>query len=142
MIKTILLATDFTPGADQAQSFAVELAAQVGATLHLLHVIEPIGKPAEDPDIEEFHSQLNEKALTKLGERIAQISQSHNGLRLESSVVLGHRSPVIAEKAHRLQADCIVMGMRSDHGASAVGSGVVQRADVPIILVPLKILEA
>ncbi len=134
MIKTILVATDFTPGADQAQDFATELARQVGAKLHLLHVIEPIGKPAEDPDIEEFHLQLNEQALVKLNERIAQLTD----VSAEFSVVLGHRPLVIAEKAHRLNADCIVMGMRGDHSASAVGSGVVQRADVPIILVPPK----
>jgi len=134
MIKTILVGTDFTPGADEAQAFAVDLARQVGAQVHILHVIEPIGKPAEDPDIEEFHAQLNEQAMNKLSERVSQITD----VKVEYSVVLGHRPLVIAEKAHRLGADCIVMGMRSDHGTSAVGSGVVQRADVPIILVPPK----
>jgi universal stress protein A len=39
-VHNILVPTDFSAGSDEAVRYAVELAAALGATLHVLHVIE------------------------------------------------------------------------------------------------------
>jgi nucleotide-binding universal stress UspA family protein len=40
-IRTILFATDFSETSHAAQSYALELAKHLGATLHVLHVVNP-----------------------------------------------------------------------------------------------------
>ena len=39
--KTILVATDFSQGSDEALEQAIDLAKQSGASLDILHVVEP-----------------------------------------------------------------------------------------------------
>ena len=45
--RTIVLATDFSPAAQEAESLGGELARQAGATLHLVHVLPLLFSPGE-----------------------------------------------------------------------------------------------
>jgi len=69
----ILVPTDFSESAKYALPFAIDLAEKYGASLHVLHVIEPIVAPVDFawgtysyPDIEKQLSGYVEDSLAKI----------------------------------------------------------------------------
>ena len=132
--STILLATDLTPASDGATTQAIDLAAQLGARLLVVNVIDqrrgllrPLGmRPVEE-------REARTVAANAVVERARQA-----GARATFLVWDGDPSDGILAAAESESADLIVVGTRG-RGSMArllgsVSDAVVHRARVPVLI--------
>lgn len=141
MYKNILLATDFSPEAVQAEQRAVEVAKLYQADLSLIHVVDYYpsmqleGGLAMLPNIEE---RLNEKAQEDMQACVERLP-----LELKQSHV-GHGPPkgVIVEYAQEIGADLIVLGSHGRHGLGlllgSTATGVLHVAKCDVLAVRVR----
>jgi nucleotide-binding universal stress UspA family protein len=137
---TILVATDFSPTAEVALAWAVELAAQHGAEIELLHAVT---FPPSVPDLAptpgpEFLAQVEEAARTRLEETAARLRGQ--GVTVGSHLALGTPSRVIVDRAAAIRALLIVLGTRGLTGwrhllLGSTAERVVQGAATPVLAV-------
>ena len=142
--KEILVPTDLSEGAETALDYACELAAPLGARVHLLHVIgiPVLGVPelgvALTSTVIDTLIQDNQAALDK-------IAQSKAATTTIGQVLLktGDARDVINQTAKELQVDLIVMGTHGRRGVSrallgSVTETVVRSAPCPVLAVRMK----
>jgi nucleotide-binding universal stress UspA family protein len=149
MIKTILVATDFSEHAQRALERASDLASQVGAKLYLLHVQTEgalrtalkeglLGPTSTDEEITEAVAQLIEERLsqTLCGIDRSQIEVEHRCRRGDPPIVI----PAYAEE---IGADLVVLGRRGagfidEMRAAVIGSvtaSLIRRSPCPVMVV-------
>jgi len=157
-IKTILLATDMGPQADNVLRHAEAMAVARGAGILILHVIEPI-PPHAASVISEFMSSEAAADMRRAGidalrgdvEKQVQAffeAESASGVTSGSGmpeirILEGSPAPAIIAEASRVGADLIVMGT---HGYSTLGEivlgsvahKVISKTTVPVYLVPYR----
>ena len=114
-IHRILVPTDFGQASDAAMAQARQLAAGLGATLHLVHVVEDGQRP----------------------ERLASLEAA---LGYETAVLTGPVATTIVEYAHSHAFDLIVMGTHGRSGVAhlllgSVAEQVVRTAPCPVLTV-------
>jgi nucleotide-binding universal stress UspA family protein len=136
LITRILVPTDFSRPSERALDYALDLAQQFGASLHLLHVVNrPLlaeGLAAEAFMSEKFESDMvrgTESRLRKLAPDAA-----------STDVVFGYAAKAIVDWASRLGADLIVMGCHGRAGVAhlmlgSVAEAVVRTARCPVLTV-------
>jgi len=135
VLKTVLVATDFSPPSDAALAYGRALARTFGASLHLLHVVENyfLRPTAAAPYmIQEARTrmldeQLNDEDRQQLGARAV----------LEISDEPAH---AIADYARAQNIDLIVMGTHSRSGlerllVGSVAEHVIRTAPCPVLTV-------
>lgn len=137
----ILLALDLTEESSQVAEKAVMVTQQNGATLSLVHVIEPLSFAygGDVPmDLSTIQEQLDEHAQQRLVELAAQleveIKQTH--------VVTGHTESEIHRIANETDIDLIVVGSHGRHGLSlllgSTANGVLHGAKCDVLAVRVK----
>jgi nucleotide-binding universal stress UspA family protein len=141
--RCILVATDFSGTSREALHVARDLAAAIGARVHLLHVIPD---PARLPwsvdtgmaflDLERSWRRHAELALTQARD------QAHlSAEKTTMTVAMGDAAHAIAAAADAAAADFIVVGTHG-HGLVArlvmgsVADKVVRHATRPVLIVP------
>jgi len=135
-ISRILLATDLNPDSGNAVEFVSQLARQLDADLHLLHVI-PGSPGAADHHVapprvpDDIQGQLNQLSLTA----------SMNRVNTITTVRLGRPSDEIAGYAASAEIGLIAMGSRGrTHLAQAllgsVAEQVIRTATAPVLVLP------
>ncbi len=142
--RTILVPTDFSEHADQALAYAVDLATQLGATVHLVHAISV---PAVGiPELGVAYSSVTmenavDAAQKELEARAARLRDrvSLGPVRVE----VGDARDVIDRAAETLSADLIVMGTHGRRGLrrmllGSVAEAVVRSAPCPVLTVRTK----
>lgn len=146
LCETILVPTDFSPHADRALEFAVELAKSQGAALHLAHVLDvlpyttlPGGVPLYDPSMVARAREELVKSLTIAKERLSKAGVT----RVETTLIEGQPQREIVYLAEQIPAQLIVMGTHGRSGLAhaflgSVAERVVRKAPCPVITVPLK----
>ncbi|MBI1310615.1 hypothetical protein GC176_04840 [bacterium] len=126
MVRRILVPTDFSPTADEAVRLGDQLAQQLQAELHILHVIEyhyeselrdliiPVN------DLEQYRSKVHADAERELNDTLTR-------LQLDSSIDSGRRhiaagSPhqLIHNTVDKLSIDLVVMGTQARSGISGI----------------------
>jgi universal stress protein A len=144
-LEKILIPTDFSPSAERALGFAVELALKLDASLSIVHVYNftpyeiPEGMPVSglinvDRVIGEF-----QKLLDAAKRRAEQAGVA----RVETILVPGTAYSEIARLAEQHGSGLIVMGTHGRTGFAhlmlgSVAEKVVRRAPCPVITVPLR----
>ncbi len=129
MYETILVPTDGSTVAERAGEYAVELAAQFDATLHVLHV-EESGLLGADDD-------KSERAIDELADRAAERDlEVTTAIREPGKAV--HRE--ILEYADEHDADLVVMGTHGWSGLDrfllgSVAQQTLQESAVPVATV-------
>lgn len=138
MYKNILLASDFSPEAEQAEQRAVEVAKMYDARLSLIHVVDYYpsmqleGGLAMLPNIED---RLNEKAQEDMDACVARLPIELKGTHI------GHGPPkgVIIDYANETGADLIVLGSHGRHGLGlllgSTATGVLHVAKCDVLAV-------
>ena len=115
MYKHILFATDLTDDTDFVISKVRSIRGYTGATLSLVHVVEPLpGYSYAYLGIEDIEGQLideSKNALAKLGQELAVDNK-------DQWVEVGLTKSKILEVAQNVNADLIICGSHGRHGLS------------------------
>lgn len=114
-LKCIVAATDFSPAAKRAVDRAALIARQQGAALHLLHVISPLALyPGVDIDpVTDNPARL--AAASGALDVAAQDLQARFGISVRVVQRIGRPHSQIAEYAHAVAADLVVVGALGKH---------------------------
>ena len=148
-MKKVLVPVDFSVTQEQLLVAAEEEARTRGASLVLLHVIEPAAEVAgfeTDPEMMrlrigqdlEVEQRIEEERLAQLAKEI-----TAHGVECESLVRFGIPADEIIAAATELGAERLVMGSHG-HGAlyhlftGSVVTGVLKRTGCPVLVVPLR----
>jgi glycine betaine transporter len=139
--KNILVPTDLSEGAEEALDFACELAAKLGAKIHLLNTITiptlgvpELGLALTSTVIDQLIDE-NQKALDAL--RASRCSHADMG---EVVLKTGDARDAIVTTAKELGIDLIVMGTHGRRGVTrallgSVAETVVRSAPCPVLTV-------
>ncbi len=141
-IRRILLPTDFSQPAKEAQQYAMALADRLGAELHLLHVA-PIVMPYADASSswimpENVMQEQIEAADEHLGREVdAEWAARHH---VKHTAVAGFAVDEILKYATEQQIDLIVVGTHGRSGLShfvigSVAEKLVRMANCPVLTV-------
>lgn len=144
-IRRVLVPTDFSPGADRALSWALDLARLFGAEVDVLHVMGHVETDAQSPlrrSPEE--SALQDSPDRIVEERLRQVVTTHDAAGVEVRPVTKHGSavaPAIAYVANERAADLIVVGTHGRRGVrrlmlGSVAEEMVRTANRPVLVVP------
>ena len=134
-LKEILVPVDFTECTDKALSYALPFARQFGASLTLLHVVEPVLAAASEAVLVEVPSDDDVKrALANLRTRLEEQTQCRTILRKGNAV------KEIIDVASEQNCDLIILSTHGRTGLDRLISGstaekVVRRAGCPILVV-------
>jgi nucleotide-binding universal stress UspA family protein len=140
-MNTILLATDFSAAADNAALYAVRLAQQLGASIHILHVYEMPISMNDVPVMMVSAEELKKNADHGL-ERVKELIEKNGpALSVATESRLGALAAEIKDCCTELQPLLVVAGK---HGASGVerflfGSStlsIIRHAGAPVLAVP------
>ena len=143
-IKNILVPIDFSADSEAALDWAMDLAKDSGAQIHLLHAHQPITVGASMYGVGiplDYDQQLREAASKRLAEWSTRVSE--NGLKASSELVLTPPTDAITHAAKDLPADLIVIGTRGLSGLShllmgSVAERTVRLAHCPVVTVKNK----
>jgi universal stress protein A len=137
----ILLALDLTDESKQVAERAVLLAQQNGASLSLVHVIEPLSFAygGDVPmDLSTIQEQLDAQAQQQLTELADQLEVAVK----QTLVVTGHTESEIHRIAKETDTDLIVVGSHGRHGLSlllgSTANGVLHGAKCDVLAVRVK----
>lgn len=141
-MKTILAAVDFSDSTAGVLKTAAEQAKAFGASLHVVHVLEPEPAytaygftPDEFPAMHEFQLEARKRAKKKLDELVASVPGA------ESVLLEGSPLQAVLDQVKDLGADLVILGSHG-HGMVAslllgsVAEGMVRKALVPTMIVP------
>ena len=141
-IKRILVPTDFSPTAEIALQYAIDLA-PAGASIHVIHVVDDTGLLASYPDgmyvdTAALRADLVTEAQTRLFDAVRKMPSEYGTVSTE--VFVGRPVAAIVEAAKMRKADLIVMGT---HGRGAlahlvlgsVAERVLRTAQCPVLTV-------
>jgi nucleotide-binding universal stress UspA family protein len=138
--ERILVPTDGSEETRRAVEHAVDLAAEHGATVHALYVVNSAsfsGLPMES-SWESVASMMNEEGAAALDE-VEGIAEEH-GVAVERALVDGNPSREIVRYAEDEDCDLVVMGTHGRGGIDrlllgSVTEKVVRSSTVPVLTV-------
>jgi len=148
-MKKVLVPVDFSDAQGRLIAAAEEEAKRRGASLVLLHVIEPAAEVAgfeTDPEMMRLRIGQDLEAEQRIeGERLKELAKQVElrGAKCESAVRFGLPADEILSAAAEHGADLLVMGSHG-HGAlyhlftGSVVTGVLKRTPCPVLVVPLR----
>jgi nucleotide-binding universal stress UspA family protein len=135
--RAILAAVDFSEPSRVALEFAARLANQCQATLHVLHVEDPLLAAAARARGFDLSRETREELARFTAGSIAAGAWTP----LNHHVVSGQPTNTICDIASREQTDVIVVGTHGMSGAThalfgSTTEGVLERSDTPVFVVP------
>lgn len=144
-MKRILVPTDFSPTAEKAFRFALDIATKSSGTVVLYHTDVPIESTfvGTEKTRKEYNDQSQANALKKLQRLKNRLTGEFSEVSI--STVVG-RTPLVdnilgfAEHEH---VDLLVMGTQGASGlkktiVGSVAARVMEESDIPILLIPEK----
>ena len=138
-MKRIVVGVDGSGAAAVAVEWAVELAAQVGATLHLVSAFElRYGWiEAYEPDIEKWRAEAQRATNAMLDDMVDNVSGPN--VEITRAVVEAPAARALFDESK--DADLLVVGSRGLGGfkgllLGSVSQQCVQHSDCPVVVVP------
>lgn len=141
-MKSILVPTDYSPCANNAMEYALELAKATGASITLLHVYHVPVPAGEVPLMLISPAEIIDSSAGRLKELKDAIRLSTEGkINVTSVHRPGFAADEISIAAGEINADLIVMGIKGSTSSAAVFMGsvttsVIRNAKVPVLSVP------
>ena len=136
--NTILLAIDLSDEAEEVTAKALSLAESNSATLHIIHVIEPLSF-AYGGDIPMDFSGIQDEIQKQAQSQLTTLASRHQLPEQQQHIVIGRPENEIHNLAAELKADLIVVGSHGRHGfALLLGStanGVLHGAGCDVLAV-------
>lgn len=143
--QNILVPTDFSPDADVALEYAIDLAKPANAAIHLLHVYHFPTYSSAGLDIAyAYPVDLLEEVRKHAAARVEEIQKElrARGVTVESEIIEGSPALKIVECAEREKADLIVMGTRGLTGLKHVALGSVAERTLRLAPCPVLTVKA
>lgn len=133
-IRSIVVPTDFSPTATRAVEYGADLAQRLGATLTLLHAVEPLGVALPQALAEAQMVGATESLEGMVKELAAR------GVSADFAVRMGPAARETIDLARERKADLIVMGTHGRSGLSrllvgSVAESLLRHADCPVLTV-------
>jgi len=143
-IHKILFPTDFSRCAEQAMQYALYVAKQFNAELHMLHAVVPLeydpNNPAmQFPDLKKINAEIEKITASKLGAALA--AHDVKTVKIKQAQRQGLSiAPMIMEYASENDIDLIIMGTHGRRGLGhlflgSVAEEVVRFASCPVFTV-------
>ena len=141
-MKLIIVPTDFSPTADNAMKYAMDMALAMGAKIMLVNMYEiPISfseVPLVTVSVEQLHKMSQEK-LNELKHNIDTITAGKIHVYTESR--LGNVSEEVEKICDTLDPYAVVMGTRGVSGVGQLFLGsnsmaVIEKIETPVFIVP------
>lgn len=137
MLKKILFATDFSQLTDHAESYTRAIASAMGATVTLLHSVEPIEDAQDDAGVARFLDAKRDTALRKATGVIERFKA--DGIECEVRVLVGKRWKVIIEQSEEF--DLVILGSHKVEDGDKVYMGTTTHKvffaiNKPLLVVP------
>ena len=137
-IKKILCPVDFFPASGRAVNYAAGLAANYGATIHLLHVVTPAiptayEYPLNTVDVVKWMEEASRPEMDKL---VAKLKAK--GLKVKTELKAGDVHDAIQRSISTLKPDLIAMGTHGRRGLGrwfmgSVTERLMRRSPVPVL---------
>jgi len=145
---SILCPTDFSPFSEMALQYAIAIARQYQARLHLIHAdtfLPPWQFTAHDVGM--FVQQIEEARQATRRSLARYVEERTHGIEAEAHLIEDTPTQAILNAAERYKADLIVMGTHGRGGLNrlllgSVTEKVVRQARVPVIVVREPLQEA
>lgn len=136
-MKKILVPTDFSPTAQNALTYAANLAKTLEAKIHLLHTYELMRKTGMILSIERHIVGQAQEDIAEESARATVLS----GINATTNVRKGFNDEVIASEAKKMSSDLVVMGTKGASGMKEIflGSNTVRAikyTESPIMVIP------
>lgn len=140
-LKNILYATDFSPAAEKALPFALQIASRYGAKIHVLHVVQQDVYPLVPPAA--WSQMVEEVEASKVRNKKA-IEDKLSGCAHEIVFEQGHVWESIQEAIRKENIDLLVLGTHGRTGLEKVAFGSVaeqalRHASCPILMIGPKV---
>lgn len=140
--RRILWPTDFSPVAEAALPYAVDLAARDGAELVLLHVLTPAASYAVAEVPGDLWVQIQKRNWAAAREQLRSLAKRVKSpkVRAHTMVVEGVATEQILRVAKRLRCNLIVLATHGRTGLGhvfigSVAENVVRRASCPVLTI-------
>ena len=139
-MKTILVPIDYSENSFNALHYAVNIAEHLKAKVVLFHVFEVPVSTTEMPVIIISPEELEGINNSKMNEIVDELKAKHH-IEIVVESAPGYSVEEIARKIKFLDADLTVLGIRgvsriSELVIGSVATGVVRKADHPVMIVP------
>lgn len=136
-LKNILFATDFSPAADAAAPFAIQIARSYGAKVYGVHVNASNDYAAVAPDAWTVMVEASEKEAK---EQIQRLNEQLHSVEHEVVIGQGNISETIAKVIKEKEIDLVVVGTRgrTKLGKALLGSvaeQILRQAPCPVLTV-------
>lgn len=141
-IRTILVPVDFSPNADAAMAWAIDLAQRYDASLVIAHVVQAVAWPASPDGMSFTPADLLASTRRELDASLARTREAiaSSGVPAETALLDGTPAAEIAALARRASIDLIVMGTHGRTGIKhallgSVAEKVLRTAPCPVLTV-------
>ena len=135
MIQRILVATDFSPSADEAWRWAIDLSRRLEADLCLVYVAMPMSVDAPREVVRD-QEHMAARAEGLLRERAAAAARAHG---VKTILRRGEPAQVLSEMAHAENTDLVVVGAQHHRAGDILVGSVAERlirlAPCPVVVV-------
>ncbi len=142
-MKNLLVPTDFSLNANKALDFAVQIAKQAKAKIHLIHSCDVIDNTFKDNQI--LYKEHNQAICNEANENLLILKKSiedTENLSVHTKLYNENISDAILEACDEHHADLIVMGTLGVTGLKdkifgSTTAGIMGKVNIPLIAVPL-----
>jgi nucleotide-binding universal stress UspA family protein len=141
-IRAILVPIDFSVHSRRALKYAVPLAAQSGASLRLIYVVEPTVYPADLGFGQVVLPGVEDELRQKGAEELAELIETEIGNRVSATATVrtGTPSKEILAEAEEAGVDLIVVATHGHSGVEHVLFGstaerIVRKAKCPVLTI-------
>ena len=142
-MKKILVPTDFSPNANKALDFAVQIARQAKAEIYLIHAGDLIDTNFKDNQT--MYKEHNQTISDKANENLSLLKKSIEDTENLSVHIKLYKSTVtdaILQASEEHHADLIIMGTLGEAGLKekifgSITAGIIGKTNIPLMAVPL-----
>jgi nucleotide-binding universal stress UspA family protein len=143
-MKKILVPTDFSPNANRAIDYAVQIAKLNQATIYVIHAMDHLYPVGESNLLskEDYNKQQTEEAFTSL-EMIRRSIEDTEQVLVNIQLYNGSVTDTIVVAAEEHQADLVIMGTLGITGIKdkifgSQTAAVISNSTVPVLAIPLE----